>query len=74
MERLKAFKSLKKHAWLGRIYHRLTPAELAIAEAFIALHGSLSATAYEQAIHRMFLDQPKPKHFSEIMELLLCSK
>jgi hypothetical protein len=72
--RLEAFRNLKKHAWLGRVFARLSAKEIAGAEGFIRARGDDSKDAFELAINRLFIDAPdKPRHWAEISELLSCA-
>lgn len=73
MSRLSNFKSLETHAWLSRVYSRLTAAELKMALEFIEKRDNLSGDDFEAAINRMFIDIKKPKHANEILELLACA-
>lgn len=73
MTRLEAFESLKDHAWLGRLWARLTPTELMLCRQFINNRMDLSRGDFETELNRMFLDVPKPKHHTRILELLACA-
>lgn len=73
MTRLEAFYALKSHAWLGRVYARLTEKELSLAVHFLRERERCSKGEVDQAVQRMFLDLPKPKHWKEIQELLSCA-
>ena len=71
--RLNLFNELKTHAWLKKPYARLSNKEIDVAKHFIKLHDSLDKGSFEHAVNRMFLDKPKPKHWTIILELLICS-
>jgi len=75
-ERLQKFDKLETHAWLGRIWSRLSPAELEIARRFCIDNQALDEVAFERKVTRLWLDTlplAKPKHDNEIRELLLCA-
>jgi hypothetical protein len=72
--RAEIFRSLSSHAWLGRVYGRLSHAEISLAESFLAKYSHLGAGDFEHELHRMWLDKKeKPKHAREISELLCCA-
>lgn len=72
--RLAAFKAYEKHAWLGRVFRKLSPEEMQIAVGFFEKNAALSKGDFEYAVNRAFLDQvEKPKHYKEILELLTCA-
>jgi hypothetical protein len=71
--RLEAFKALKNHAWLRNVYEKLTGGELELCLAFIEVHGDLSKGEFEYAVNRMFLDRPKTKNYTCVLELLTCA-
>lgn len=73
MTRESAFKSFAAHPWLGRVYKQLSRAEVDIALGFMADNSHLANAAFERAAVRMFLDRPKPKHWTAIEELLICA-
>jgi len=64
---------LSEHAWLGRVYKKLTEEELRLAIRFMGKNHLLSKGEFELAVNRMFLDASKPRHFKEILELLTCA-
>jgi len=72
MDRLNKFNSLKNHAYLGKIYSRLSINELSICHSFIELNNNLTVGDFESKINRMFLDKDKPKNWTIVQELL-CS-
>lgn len=72
-QRLNNFNELAAHAWLGRIYKRLTKNDLDLAIGFIEQAAEIGHLEFEYAVNRMFLDKPKPKHMAEIQELLTCA-
>ncbi len=74
MNRMEAFLSLEEHAWLGRIFKRLSKSELQIAKDFIQSHESTPQQEFEFAVNRMFLGKAdKPKNYTMILELLSCA-
>lgn len=73
MSREYAFKAFKDHPWLSRVYKQLNKSEFDMAIAFIEANDHLAKDAFEQAAVRMFLDKPKPKHWTAIEELLVCA-
>ena len=74
MDRLNKFHSLSAHAYLSKLYFKLTQAELQICYAFIAANESADINIFEHNLNRMFLDKEKPKHWAMIQELLSASK
>lgn len=72
-QRKQVFDSYRDHAWLKRIFLRLSKSDLGIAYRFIEANDGLDKGAFELAINRMFLDKERPKNFSIILELLTCS-
>ncbi len=73
MDRLAAFEQLKNHAWLGRLFLRLTKADIELCRAFIVSQEKTPKVEFELAVNRMFLDKPKPKNHTVILELLSCA-
>jgi hypothetical protein len=73
VNRLETFESLSLHPWLGKAFKKLGQAELELARAFLREHSALDKADFEPLVNRMFLDRPKPKHHTIIMELLVCS-
>lgn len=73
MNRLDTFEALATHPWLGKAFKKLTQSELLIARQFIVQNNALDKGAFETLVNRMFLDIPKPKHHTIILELLVCS-
>lgn len=74
MNREAAFEGLREHAWFGRQWRKLRAADLHIARDFLAKHAETEPGPFEEAVHRMFLDAPdKPRNFTLIQELLVCS-
>lgn len=73
MDRSEAFRSLRDHAWLGRLYKRLTVQERDLAEAFLVDHAHLDRGAFEQAIARWGMDRPRTKNHLVIVELMSCA-
>lgn len=71
MTRLKKFQSFESHGWLCRLYKRLKPADIRLAEEFIAAKDHLDKDEFEMAVNRMFMDcENKPAKWTLIIELL----
>ena len=70
MKRLDKFKSLESHPWLKKSYAKLAQNERDMAENFILNHNNLDKGEFEFAVNRMFLDRPKPKNWTIILEML----
>jgi dsRNA-specific ribonuclease len=70
MDRKLKFESLAQHPWLHKAFKKLKAEELAMARAFLAENEALDQGAFELKINRMFLDKPKPRNFTIILELL----
>lgn len=73
MDRKAHFFALHSHAWLGKIYKRLTPAQVALCVAFLDLHKHSSKDVFALAVARWYMDKPKPAHLNEMTELMLCA-
>lgn len=73
MDRREAFEALENHAWYGRHYARLRAPALGDARAFLEANEGLGKGAFEMALHRAFMDQPKPKQWDIVRELLLAA-
>lgn len=71
--RLKAFESLETHAWLGRVFKRLSKSELAFCLETLRSSEHMSKGDFELKVNRLFLDREKPKNSTIIMELLSCA-
>ena len=69
------FDGFKAHAWLSRVYSRLSPADITTAYEFMTAKSHLSKGEFDFAINRMFIDKgdAKPKRWKEIQELLTCA-
>lgn len=70
MTRLHIFRELKNDAFFGKFFKKLSTEEIRICEEFIA-NNSQSVSDFEYALNRLFLDKEKPRHWKEILELLL---
>lgn len=69
--RLEAFNSLQRHPWLGRVFMKLSDAEVKLCRDFILEHKNLTHDQFILKVNRMFLDKPvRPKNWTRIMELL----
>jgi hypothetical protein len=74
MTRLEKFRSYSTHAWHQKTFKKLKPAEIAVAEKFIADNDHLPKGDFELKLNRMFLGvADKPKNFPIILELLTCA-
>lgn len=73
MNRIDAFKKLEGHAWLGKVFAKLSKQEKELAMDFLAKNSALSNGDFQLAVNRMFLDAPKPKNHTSVMELLSCA-
>lgn len=71
--RREAFDGYAKHPWLCRVHRRLSKADIIEAHSFISDHDAMDKGAFEMAVNRMWMDQPKPARWKEIMELLICA-
>lgn len=59
---------LSSHPWLSRGLKKLKKPELVILQDFISRRFDSKDLAME-ACNRIFLDKPKPKNFTTILEL-----
>lgn len=66
-----AFANLYAHAFYGPLYRKLTKTDIQAADAFFDAHGSLPLDQYCHEVQRWFVDQPKPKNWTAVNELLL---
>lgn len=73
MTRLEAFSSLRDHAWLGRLYKKLTVEERRLATEFLTAHAEDIPADFEHALVRWGLDRQTTRHHGMIVELLSCS-
>lgn len=75
MTRLQAFEGLKDHAWLKRVYAKLSTSELKMAHEFIKNNDALNVNDFQIAAGRMFvnLGHGRPKNWAAIEELLSCA-
>lgn len=74
MTRLKVFEDFERHAWYGKIFSRLSQADIIFCKSFIEQNEHLSDSDFEMKAHRLFLDSAKPKNYFLIMELLATTK
>lgn len=74
MSRITKFKALQFDPWFKKVFKRLSPSDVALCESWILSHDSLEAWPFEQAVHRMFMDKPKPRRWTEITELIHCCR
>lgn len=73
VSRLDKFNALKDHAWFSRSFKKLTQGELELARQFIAKNDGLDRANFEYAVNRMFLDRPKSKNFTVILDLVMAA-
>ena len=73
MTRIDKFRALKSHAWLGKVYAKLTKVEIEIGEDLLAKHEDTSRDELATIIVRLWLDKEKPKHWQNLEELLIAS-
>lgn len=73
MNRLAAFEGLAEHAWHRRNWKRLSGADREACRAFIRANEALCVQQFEYAANRWLLDQPKPKRFTMMLELVVAS-
>jgi hypothetical protein len=67
------FESYSTHAWLKRVYAKLTADERAFALRFIDEHDALDRGAFESAVNRLFFNaNHKSKNWLRVSELLSC--
>ncbi len=74
MIRIERFKSLETDPWFGRVFKKLKAEDRALCERWIVANDALDAGAFEQGVHRMFMDREKPRRWKEITELLHCCR
>jgi hypothetical protein len=70
MTRSNRLNLLKSHPHLKGLFKKLTKSELAIVEKFVADSESLDNNAYALKCNRWYLDQPKPKHYSDMWAIV----
>jgi len=72
---MKRFEYLKKrcseNSMFAKLEDKLSEAEFFDLIEFIENNEHLDALEFEYAANRMFLDKPKPKNWTAIMELAL---
>lgn len=73
MDRLTAFHGYESHAWLGRLYKKLTADDLNLCIDFINQNWELDKNDFEKKVNRLFLDKEKTKNWKLITELLICA-
>lgn len=65
------FLELKNHAWLGRVFSKLTESDIRLCLSFI--EKNIASADFDRDVQRMFIDvADKPKNWKHIMELLTC--
>jgi hypothetical protein len=70
MKRIDHFAEIKHRAIYKRAFTRLTLGELQFCIDFIAQNDQLDFHDFAQAANRAFMDKPKTKNFSTIIEFL----
>ncbi len=68
--RLQRLESFKSHAWMKRLYKKISKRDETFLEETIREHANLDKNAFEMMVNRLFLDKPKPKNWKYIIELL----
>lgn len=72
--RREKFEILREHPWLGKIFRKLTLADMKLCIEFLNLHESKTIDEFEFLVNRMFLDKSdRPKNSGIIQELLSCA-
>src|SRR4051812_46945654 len=71
--RSEVFLALEQHGWLGRLYRRLTIADVQLALTFCRENTKLDANGFEHTLNRKFLNGDAPKNWGIICELLSCA-
>jgi hypothetical protein len=72
-DRQNEFLKLKEDPWFNRVYKRLTEDEIKESLGFINENGSKNYGEFEYTLNRYFLDRKKPKHWKEMIELIMIS-
>jgi len=72
--RLLKFKSYESHPYLKKIFLRLSSSEREFAVEFCEAHQNLSKDEFAHEANRLFVDHSsiRPKHWKELVELLVC--
>ena len=70
MKRMDCFEEIKTKAIYKRAYTKLTAAEVAFCSDFIAANDGLGFHEFARAANRAFVDKPKSKNFSTVIEFL----
>jgi len=70
MRRVEALKEYAKSYHGQRLCDRLTESEFDEVVAFIDDNEDLDHLQFEYAVNRFYLDQPKPKNFPVMQEIL----
>lgn len=73
MDRLKKFESFKDHSMHGKIYKRLTQAELNRCHEFIMTREGMDKDQFAHELNRWMLHEEKPKHHTDMWALVMQS-
>lgn len=71
MERIVALREFCSDFYGKKLALKVTEAQFDQVVAFIQDHDHLGHLEFEYAVNRMYLDKPKPKGWTEVMEMLL---
>lgn len=71
--RLTKFKNLTNHPHYSRLMNRLNLQDMELITRFITSNGDIDKSTFEFRLNRLFLDKPKPKNWSLILEFLMIS-
>lgn len=70
-DRLDRLKKLSDHAWYKKVLVRLSEAEFDQVVEIIEDHGDEDKDRFTHTINRLWLDGPKPKHFGQMLDVLM---
>lgn len=71
--RLEQFLALKDDAWYGKLYRKLSQADLDHCLGWISLNNDLDHGSFALAVERMFLEKHRPPKWAIMQELVSCS-
>lgn len=70
MKRIDAFRAIGNQVIYAKAFKRLTHEEIALCEQFIAENEGLDFHEFAKMANRAFVDKPKTKNFTSIIEFL----
>ena len=70
MNRLEAFRAIGNQTIYAKAFKRLTRDEVALCEELIAKHDGLDFHEFAKMANRCFMDKPKTKNFTTVIEFL----